>query len=296
MDDHGNFFCFGLGYSGQVIARNFMSEGWSVAGTCRDSDTADQLSMGGISTYIFDGASPLADFNEIMAGVSHLLISTPPSAVLGDPVLHCHQDQLAKLKSLQWIGYLSTTGVYGDTGGHLVDETARLMPTSERSQTRVSAEQAWQDLLATNGLPLHIFRLSGIYGPGRCVLDTVRAGKARQIVKPDHKFSRIHVEDIANVVRTSVARPNPGAIYNLCDDEAAPPSDVTEFACDLLNIAPPPPVSFEDAKAGMSTMALSFWNDNRLIDNTRIKVELVTNMLYPTYREGLRQIYAAEGR
>ena len=231
-----------------------------------------------------------------MAGVTHLLVSIPPSAETDDPVLQCHRQQLVGMTSLHWIGYLSTTGVYGDTGGQLVNETAPLMPTSDRSRRRVRAEEGWRALWQENGLPGHIFRLSGIYGPGRSAFNTVRNGKARQIIKPDHRFSRIHVEDIADVIEKSIVWPNPGAVYNLCDDEAAPPADVTAYACALLGIDPPPSVSFEEAKDSMSAMALSFWNDNRLIDNARIKHELVVNLRYPTYREGLRAIYALENQ
>ncbi len=294
MSAHKNFFCFGLGFSGRTVAQLLMRAGWSVGGTCREPESVGRLSDEGIRARVFDGATPMTGFGDILSDVTHLLISVPPSAPDGDPVLHCHHRALAQLKSLEWVGYLSTTGVYGDTGGRLVDETAELSPSSDRSRRRVEAEQGWLDLYQHHGLAVHIFRLSGIYGPGRSTLDTVRGGKARQIVKPDHKFSRIHVDDIATVIEASIRQPNPGAIYNLCDNEAAPPAEVTAYACSLLGINPPPVVSFDEAKAEMSAMALSFWNDNRLVDNKRIRDELGVSLAYPTYREGLQAILALE--
>jgi len=294
MSAKGTFFCFGLGFSGRIIADRLKGAGWAVGGTCREPETAHQLNTDGVLAHVFDGEQPLERFDEILAGVTHILISAPPSSVHGDPVLHCHAKKLSELKTLEWVGYLSTTGVYGDTHGQLVDETAELMPSSERSRRRVQAERDWLDQFNEYGLPVHIFRLSGIYGPGRSALDAVRAGKARQIVKPGHKFSRIHVRDLATVIKASINHPDPGAIYNLCDNEAAPPADVTAFACELLGLEPPPEVPFDIARESMSAMALSFWNDNRLVDNTRIKNDLAVELSYPTYREGLRAILAEE--
>jgi len=290
MTDKAAFFCFGLGFSGQVIARHLQKAGWAVSGSCREPDAAMALRADGVSSLVFDGTTPLDRFEEVLNRVTHVLITVPPSAPDGDPVLRCHGEDLTTLKALKWVGYLSTTGVYGDTQGRMVDETADLSPTSQRSRRRVAAEQGWLDLKNRHGLPVHIFRLSGIYGPGRSTLDTVRAGKARQIIKPGHKFSRIHVDDIAAVINASMNAPNPGAIYNVCDDEAAPPGEVTAYACQLLGINPPPSVDFDDVRESMTAMALSFWNDNRLIDNTRIKTELAVKLAYPTYRQGLRAI------
>jgi len=294
MGVKGKLFCFGLGYSGQAIARELMRDGWQVCGTCRDADQAQQLTAAGIETAVFDGQTPLSDLEQRLVDVTHMLVATPPSAPDGDPVLRCHRKTITDAAGLDWIGYLSTTGVYGDTQGKRVDETAPLLPTSDRSCRRVQAEQDWLALQEQHALPVHIFRLSGIYGPGRSPLDAVRAGKARQVVKPGHKFSRIHVDDIVSVARASMAAPRPGRIYNLCDEAACAPADVTRFACDLLGISPPPEISFEVAKKEMSAMALSFWNDNRLISNDRIKSELGVKLAYPTYREGLQAILSAE--
>ncbi|MEK9725956.1 MAG: SDR family NAD(P)-dependent oxidoreductase, partial [Rhodospirillaceae bacterium] len=189
----------------------------------------------------------------------------------------------------------STTGVYGDTGGAWVDETAPASPDVGRSRRRAEAEAGWRDLAVRHDLPLHTFRLAGIYGPGRNVLDQARAGTARRIVKPGHRFSRIHVDDIARVLLASMARPDPGAVYNVCDDEPAEPAEVTAFACALLGIEPPPLVPFEEAARAMTPMGRTFWTDNRRVRNDRIKRELGVDLAYPTYREGLRAIYAAEG-
>jgi nucleoside-diphosphate-sugar epimerase len=192
---------------------------------------------------------------------------------------------------LRWIGYLSTTGVYGDRAGGWVDEEAPLIPTGERGRRRVAAEARWLDLVRRHGSLVHIFRLAGIYGPGRNALDTVRAGRAQRIVKPGQIFSRIHVADIAQVLRASMAKPEPGAIYNVCDDDPAPPADVVAFACDLLGVPCPPPVPFDEAK--LSQMALSFYADSKRVSNRRIKEELGVRLLYPSYRDGLAALLKA---
>jgi len=286
-------FCFGLGYSALELARGLLAEGWSVAGTCRNEEHQAQATEAGADAVIFDGTRPFENAESVLAGVSHILSSVPPGPD-GDPVVTAHGDILHSLNDVTWAGYLSTTGVYGDTGGATVDETAPVNPGSDRSRDRADAEQAWLALRQQAGLPVHVFRLAGIYGPGRSALDQVRAGGARRIDKPGHKFSRIHVSDIAGVLRASMARSDPGAIYNVCDDEAAAAADITAFACELLGIDPPPLVPFGEAAEDMSPMALSFWNDNRIVDNRRIKRELAMSFEYPTYREGLRSILAAE--
>src|SRR5262249_20681584 len=161
--------------------------------------------------------------------------------------------------------YLSTTGVYGDRGGGMVDEASALLPTGPRGRARVAAEQGWLALHRDHGVPVHIFRLAGIYGPGRNALTTVRSGQARRIVKPGQVFSRIHVDDIAAVLRASMSRPRPGAIYNVCDDDPAPPQDVIALACELLNVPPPPEIPYADAEPTMSEMARSFYTDNKRV-------------------------------
>jgi len=214
----------------------------------------------------------------------------PPDKV-GDPVLDIHAEEIAAARGLRWIGYLSTTGVYGDRAGGWVDEDAPLQPTGERSRRRVVAEARWLDLYRHHGAPVHVFRLAGIYGPGRSALDAVRSGRAQRIVKPGQVFSRIHVSDVVQVLRASMANPNPGAVYNLCDDDPAAPADVIAFACDLLGVLAPPPVAIE--QAGLSDMALSFYADNKRVSNRRIKEELGVSLLYPSYRDGLRALLTA---
>ncbi len=290
----GRLFCFGLGYSATVLARRLMVGGWSVAGTCQGEDRAAELAALGITAHPFDRDRPLDDFAAALAGTTHLLSSVPPDGD-GDPVLDVHGADLAGLSGLRWAGYLSTTGVYGDAGGAPVDESAPLAPTSERGRRRVAAESVWLDLHRGLGLPVHVFRLAGIYGPGRSPLDRVRAGSAQRVVKPGHAFGRIHVDDIAAVLAASMARPAPGAIYNVCDDEPAPPAEVVEFACRLLGLKPPPEIPFDEAAAAMSPMALSFWRDNRRVDNGRLKSELGVTLAYPTYREGLRAVLDSGG-
>jgi nucleoside-diphosphate-sugar epimerase len=288
-----HLFCFGLGFSARVLALRLLREGWTVSGTCRDRANQDWLQSQGIRTHLFDRQRPVVDGAGALESVTDILSSVPPDGA-GDTVLDLSGDTIARHKNLRWIGYLSTTGVYGDTGGAVVDETAPLNPNSERSRRRVDAERRWLRLRDDRSLPVHVFRLAGIYGPGRSTLDQVRAGQARRIDKPGHVFGRIHVDDIATVLRASMARPDPGRIYNLCDDLPAPPADVVSFACDLLGERPPPIVSLEEAAPTMSAMALSFWQDNRRVANERIKRELGVRLRYPDYRAGLRAILEVE--
>lgn len=276
---NGRFFLFGLGFSGRVLARHLVQAGWSVTGTTRSGQAGD---LPGITVHAFDRDHPLPE--SALTGATHVLSSVPPDEK-GDPVLDVMGPALAQLAPA-WVGYLSTTGVYGDRAGGWVDETSELRPTAERSRRRVAAEAAWR----ASGLPLHIFRLAGIYGPGRSAIDTVLAGQARRIVKPGQVFSRIHVDDIAAALRASMARPSPGAVYNLCDDDPAPPQEVTAHACRLLGREPPPEIPWEEAQAHLSPMARSFYGDNKRVSNGRMKTELGVTLKYPSYREGLAAI------
>jgi nucleoside-diphosphate-sugar epimerase len=279
-------FCFGMGYCARAFAAGLPADRWTVAGTRRSLPAiTDDAHL-----HVFDGSRPMADAKSVLATVTHVLVSAAPDDS-GDPTLAWHGADLCQMPALQWLGYLSTTGVYGNTDGAVVDETAPLRPSSRRSENRVLAERQWLALYEDHGLPVHIFRLPGIYGPGRSALDQVAAGKIRRIDKPGHQFSRIHVDDIAATLAASAARPRPGRIYNVCDNEAAAPADVTAFACKLLGVAVPDPVPFEIARLQMSPMALSFWQDDRRVDNRRITSELDVSLRYPTYREGLKAIY-----
>jgi nucleoside-diphosphate-sugar epimerase len=281
---------FGLGYSALALAMRLKAKGWSIAGTCRGEDKRAELTAQGITAFLFDRSRPLENARTAFAGTTHLLNSVPPDTY-GDTVIDAHAQDIAALPTLRWAGYLSTTGVYGDRGGDWIDENAGLHPTGPRGRARVDAERAWLDLLRV-GVPVHLFRLAGIYGPGRSALDTVRNGTAKRIVKPGQVFSRIHVEDIASVIEASMARPNPGAAYNVCDDDPAPPQDVIAYACALLGREPPPEIPYDEAAPGMSEMARSFYMDSKRVSNTRIKTELGVKLAYPDYRTGLKALLA----
>jgi nucleoside-diphosphate-sugar epimerase len=220
--------------------------------------------------------------------VTHILVSVPPD-VLGDPVLRCCSEALiARAPELAWVGYLSTTGVYGDHGGGWVDEDTPRAPLSARARARAAAEDGWLALHCDHGLPVQVFRLAGIYGPGRNQIEAVLNGTARRIVKRNQVFSRIHVADIVGVLEASMAKPDPGRIYNVADDEPAAPEDVVAFAAELVGRPAPPETAFENAT--LSPMARSFYGESKRVSNRRIKQELGYRLRFPTYREGLRAL------
>jgi nucleoside-diphosphate-sugar epimerase len=272
--------CFGLGYTARAVVRQ-LGPDWDVIGTSRSGEPG---------TLRFDRDHPLS--GEHFAGLTHVLFSIPPDQA-GDPVLDLHGDDIAALPDLRWVGYLSTTGVYGTRDGGWVDEASELRPSSTRSKHRVEAETAWMDLGRRHGVPVHIFRLAGIYGPGRSVFDALRDGAAKRIDAGTQVFSRIHVDDIATVLLASIAKPRPGAIYNICDDEPAAQAEVVAYAATLLGV--PPPQLIPLAEAGLSPMARSFYNDNKRVSSALIKRELGVTLAYPNYRAGLAAILAAGG-
>ena len=305
-----HLLCLGLGYSARVLAGRMAGAGWRVSGTSRNpaherhprvrgGPGASEASVALDSRFRgnddqvhrFDRKHPL--LAEAFAGVTHILVSVPPDEQ-GDPVLDCHGGDLARMPGLGWLGYLSTTGVYGDRGGGWVDENSELRPSGERGRRRVEAEQGWLDLWRECDVPVHIFRLAAIYGPGRSPFEALRAGTARRIEKPGQVFSRIHVEDLASVLLASIGRPRPGAVYNVCDDEPAPPGEVVAHAARLLGVPPPPPVPFD--QAGLSPMAKSFYDDNKRVLNALVKQELGVKLCYPDYHAGLAAILAAGRR
>ncbi len=290
MNLYSRLFCFGLGYCALRLAAALRAEGWRVAGTCRGEAKLSALAAEGFETFAFDRDRPLAP--AALAGDTHLLSSVPPDAA-GDPVLDAHGADIARASGLAWVGYFSTTGVYGNRGGGWVDESSELRPTGERGRRRAAAEAGWLALWRRRGVPVHVFRLAGIYGPGRSALDAVRGGTAKRVRKPGQVFGRIHVDDVVAVLRASMARPSPGAAYNLCDDEPASPAEVVEFAAGLLGLPPPPEVPFEQAQLG--DMARSFYADNKRVRNERIKRELGVKLQYPDYRAGLLALLAAGG-
>lgn len=270
--------CLGCGYTARALVPHLLARGWRVVGTSREAATVPGVEM---LTWPGDAIE--------LTGVTHILSSVGPNAQ-GDPVLaQLGAEITSAAPDLQWVGYLSTTAVYGDRNGAWVDETAEVAPTSQRGTWRALAEEQWQQIPE---LPLHIFRLAGIYGPGRGPFAKLMAGKARRIVKPGQVFSRIHVEDIAQALLASIDQPQPGGIYNLCDDEPAPPQDVLGYAAELLGMPVPAEVPFDEA--GMTPMARSFYGENKRVRNNRIKDELGIELLYPSYHEGLQAVLLAE--
>ncbi|MCT8331386.1 SDR family oxidoreductase [Albidovulum sediminis] len=277
----------GHGYSAAALARRLA--GWRIIGTTRRAEKADRLRAAGIEALVWPGE----DLRPAIAAASHILISVAPDDD-GDPVLRELAEAIgAAAPHLAWVGYLSTTGVYGDHAGGWVDESTPLTPSTRRGQIRVLAEGQWQRLAERAGLPLHIFRLAGIYGPGRGPFEKVKNGTARRIIRENQFFSRIHVDDIAAVLAASIARPHPGAVYNVSDDDPAPPEDVLTEAARLLGLPPPPEVPFDEAE--MTPLARSFYAESKRVRNDRIKRDLGVKLAYPDYRAGLCALLAAEG-
>lgn len=282
--------CFGLGYSARFLALRLQQNGWEVLGTTRSEKSAEQLKADGFNVRLYSGEQRVDELAAELGRASHVLHSIAPGED-SDPVLKHFSEDFERAKGLQWLGYLSTVGVYGDHAGAWVNEETPVKPISKRSVWRAHTERKWLDFGKHAGVPVHIFRLAGIYGPGTGPQEKVRSGTARRINKPGQVFNRIHVEDIASVLEASIAQPNPGAIYNVCDDEPAPPQDVVAYVCDLLGKEPPAEVSFEDAD--LTPMGRSFYGENKRVSNRRIRVELGVKLKFPTYREGMKAL--AEG-
>ena len=282
----GRLFIFGLGYSGLEIAKLARAGGWSVGGTVTTADKAAKLRAEGIDAHAFDGSGPLGVAS--LATATHVVCSIAPGTT-GDPALRHCADRMGRAT---WLGYLSTTGVYGDRGGAWVDEQDEPRPTQPRSIERLATERAWQALGRKTGAAVDIFRLPGIYGPGRSAVDQVKSGTARRIDKPGQVFSRIHIEDIAATVVAALGRPAQSTIYNVTDDLPASSSELIAYACDLLGRPVPEAIPWHEIEPTMSAMARSFYSENRRVRNDRIKRELGVVLRYPTYREGLRAIAA----
>ncbi|OYX43980.1 MAG: NAD(P)-dependent oxidoreductase [Rhodobacterales bacterium 32-67-9] len=283
----GTLLSLGHGYSAAALARR-LGPDWRVIGTTRRAEKAERLCREGLEALIWPGE----DLVPALSKATHVLASIAPDEA-GDPLLAAHADAIAAAPHLKWVGYLSTTGVYGDHQGGWVDEATPLAPTTRRGRQRVLAEEQWQALAATSGLPLHIFRLAGIYGPGRGPFEKVRAGTARRIIRENQYFSRIHVADIANVLAASIARPDPGAVYNVADDDPSPPEDVLAEAARLLGLPLPPEVPFDEAE--MTPLARSFYAESKRVRNDRIKRDLGVRLIYPDYRTGLAALLREAG-
>lgn len=284
-----HLFCFGLGYSAQVLGRQLAAQGWRVSGTARTREAARALSEAGFDTLVFDGLGPGAGVGDALRSATHVLISVPPDAD-GDPVIRHHGGDLDASPAISWIGYLSTVGVYGDHGGAWVDEMTPATPASQRSRWRLAAEEAWLALGERSGKRTQIFRLPGIYDPGRSAIERVREGSAQRIVKPGQVFNRIHVDDIAGALAAAIAGRGAHHIYNVADDEPAPPQDVIAYAARLLHMPAPPETAYAQAK--LSPMAQSFYAENKRVSNARLRGELGVDLKFPSYREGLQAILA----
>ncbi len=279
---------FGYGYTADVFGREMLAAGWRVIGTTRSEAKAATMREAGVEPIIW----PSTDMTDALNSATHILLSAAPNDD-GDPVLSSLELEIReRAAQYEWVGYLSTTAVYGNRDGDWVDESSTLSPATHRGQLRADAEKSWLDLGAETGLPVHIFRLAGIYGPGRGPFAKVRAGTARRIIKEGQVFSRTHVEDIAQVLRASIAKPNAGSIYNVCDNDPAPPQEVIAEAARLLDLPLPPSVKFEEAE--MTPMARSFYAESKKVSNRRILKELGISLKYPDYRSGLNALLAAE--
>ncbi|HYD15196.1 MAG TPA: SDR family oxidoreductase [Hyphomicrobium sp.] len=284
-----SLFCFGLGYSAEALARRVRPLGWHIAGTARTPEGVAHIRALGYDGVLFDGQSPAPDVADALSTATHVLISAGPDEQ-GDATLRHHAEDIARASDLHWIGYLSTIGVYGNTDGQWIDETAPANPGSERSKRRYAAENDWLAFGRTHGKLVQIFRLGGIYGPGRSAIDDLRDGTARRIVKPGQVFNRIHVDDIAATLLAAADGRGSHDVYNVVDDEPTPSQDVICRAADMIGITPPPEISV--AEANLSPMGRSFYAENRRIRNSRLHDDLGVTLAYPSYREGLAGILA----
>jgi nucleoside-diphosphate-sugar epimerase len=279
--------CIGLGYTAEALARRVAPLGCHIAGTARSAEGAARIASLGYDSIPFDGSAPSPALADAIAAATHIVISASPDEA-GDPALRFHADDLARAPSLSWIGYLSTIGVYGNADGGWVDETTPPNPGSPRTRRRVAAEAAWLGFGKEHGKTVQVFRLGGIYGPGRSAIDDLRDGTARRIVKPGQVFNRIHVDDIAAVLEAAASGRGSHSLYDVTDGNPSPPQDVVAFAAELLGVPPPPELPFE--QAGLSPMGLSFYSENRRVRSRRIVDDLGVRLAYPTYREGLAAI------
>jgi nucleoside-diphosphate-sugar epimerase len=284
-------FCFGFGYTAEALVDQLAGRDATIAGTRTRSDV---MAGAGIDIAAYRGDGRSENVASLLRGATHVLVSIPPD-LEGDATVRDFAADLAALPELVWVGYLSTIGVYGDTQGAWVDEDSPVRPASERSLKRLRAEQQWRAFGRAHAKRVEIFRLPGIYGPGRSMIEALRTGTARRIIKPDQVFNRIHVTDIARALDAAMTAATEGRskfdLYNVTDDEPCPPQDVVVFAANLLGIAPPPEIAFSDAK--LSPMGASFYAESKRVRNGRMKSGLDLNLAFPTYREGLTSILTA---
>ncbi len=291
MNSAIRLLCFGLGYSARVLAAQLGREDAQITGTSRSAEGTAAITAAGWTGLVFDGTVASDAVRAAIAASTHILLSIPPS-VDGDPALLRHGADIARAEHLTWIGYLSTVGVYGDHQGRSVDEETPPAPHSERGRRRLTAENGWTEFARPSQKRVVVFRLPGIYGPGRSAIDAVRAGTARRIIKKGQVFNRIHVADIATAVAASMHGRGRHGLYNVSDDEPAPPEDVVLYAATLLGVPPPPAIPFETAD--LSPMARSFYGESKRVSNTRLRQDLGIDLAYPTYREGLKSLLATK--
>ena len=285
-----NILILGLGYSAGFFARAALARGWAVTGTVRSAEKAAELNREGIRTLVFGGFAVSSALAKAVAEADAVLVSVQPTED-GDPALGPLRAALMAAPNLRWIGYLSTIGVYGNQDGAWIDEATPPAPTNARTRQRVEIEEGWLQLGRDSEKPVQIFRLSGIYGPGRNAITKLRAGTANRLIKPGQVVNRIHVDDIAGVLMASLVQPRQGAVYNVTDDEPGPPQDVITFAAGLAGLEPPPEIPFEQAK--LSPMAASFYGESKRVSNALVKREFGYAFRYPTYREALRALAQA---
>lgn len=273
-------FLFGAGYSARAFSRLMTGEAERIDGTTRNEQNFPLLEKSGIAPIIFDCETASPDLFDRLAKSTHVVISISPRES-GDPSLAIVEEALRRPgNTIRWIGYLSTVGVYGNHDGNWIDETAPLAPTSLRSLERVEAESAWEALSERHGTPVALLRLSGIYGPGRNAFVNLERGTARRIIKDGQVFNRIHVDDIAGSLRF-LAGTNSGGAFNITDSEPAPPQDVVAYAAELMGVAIPPEIPFEEAD--LTPMGRSFYGENKRVSNQRIKA-LGYDFIYPDYK------------
>ncbi|MCX5567739.1 SDR family oxidoreductase [Kaistia nematophila] len=282
-----HLFIFGLGFSGQALAQRAKGDYATVGGTVRTEEKAARLRAKGIDALVFDGESASDAVVAATRRATHIVQSIAPGSA-GDPVITLLRGAILGAEAFEWLGYLSTVGVYGDHGGGWVDEATEPNPLSSRSVERVRAEMEWRILGEERGVPVALFRLSGIYGPGRNALAQVMEGTARRLVKPGQVFNRIHVADIATAVAAGAAQKASG-VFNVTDDEPGPPQDVVAFAAGLAGQPAPPEIDF--ATAELSPMARSFYGENKRVGNRRLAADLGVKLAFPTYREGIAALW-----
>jgi nucleoside-diphosphate-sugar epimerase len=282
-----NLFCFGFGYTAEALFRFHGARFASVSGSVRTLDKARRLMADGVDAIVYAGGEPGGALKAAITSADRLLVSAAPDEA-GDPMLRQLQATLRRVDRLRTVVYLSTVGVYGDHGGGWVDESTPVSPIGERSRRRVKAEQEWIAFGAERGVAVQIHRLAGIYGPGRSAIDDLREGTARRIVKEGQVFNRIHVEDIAGAAMAGFEHPDVSGIFNVCDDEPAPPQDVVAYAAEALGVPPPPETPFAEAK--LSEMGRSFYAESKRCRNDRLRTVLGYRLRYPSYREGLRAL------